>query len=56
MFDSMFGFEHALNCFIPSRAYMPQGYGQLGCSGFVVSDGDGNFVSRKTAAFLQYCS
>jgi hemerythrin len=50
----MFGLEHAINCFIPSRGYMPRGYGQLGCSGFVVADGKGNFVSRKTVAFLQY--
>ena len=54
MFDSMFGLEHAINCFIPSRGYMPRGYGQLGCSGFVIADAQGNFVSRKTAAFLQY--
>jgi len=54
MFDDMFGFEHVINCYIPSREYLPQGYGQLGCSGFVVSDAQGNFVSRKTAAFLSY--
>ena len=29
-------------------------YGQLGCSGFIVSDGQGCFVSRKTKAYLQY--
>lgn len=33
---------------------MPVGYGQLGCSGFIVSDKDGNFVSRKTRAYLQF--
>jgi len=33
---------------------MPVGYGQLGCSGFVISDKQGNFVSRKTRAYLQY--
>lgn len=33
---------------------MPVGYGQLGCSGFIVSDTDGCFVSRKTQAYLQY--
>jgi len=54
MFDDMFGFEHAINCFIPSREYLPRGYGQLGCSGFIVADAQGNFVSRKTAAFLTY--
>ena len=29
-------------------------FGQLGCSGFIVSDRDGCFVSRKTKAYLQY--
>ena len=29
-------------------------YGQLGCSGFIVSDEQGCFVSRKTKAYLQY--
>jgi hypothetical protein len=43
-----------VNGFIPSRPYMPVGFGQLGCSGFVISDAKGNFVSRKTAAYLQY--
>ncbi len=33
---------------------MPVGYGQLGCSGFIVSDKDGCFVSRKTIAYLDY--
>ena len=33
---------------------MPVGYGQLGCSGFIVVDKKGNFVSRKTRAYLQY--
>ena len=33
---------------------MPVGYGQLGCSGFIVSDTSGCFVSRKTQAYLQY--
>jgi len=42
-----------VNGYIPSRDYMPVGFGQLGCSGFVISDGNGNFVSRKTAAYLQ---
>eukprot|EP00536_Pseudo-nitzschia_multiseries_P001359 jgi/Psemu1/3189/gm1.3189_g len=43
-----------VNSFIPSRHYMPVGFGQLGCSGFIVSDAKGNFVSRKTRAYLQY--
>ena len=54
MFDRMFNFQHAINCYIPSREYLPRGYGQLGCSGFIISDARGNFVSRKTRAFLQY--
>lgn len=54
MFDRMFRFEHAVNCYIPSRPYMPVGYGQLGCSGFIVSDAHGNAVSLKTKAYLQY--
>lgn len=54
MFDRMFGFKHAVNSYIPSRSYMPVGYGQLGCSGFIISDVRGNFVSRKTKAYLQY--
>ncbi len=29
-------------------------FGQLGCSGFIISDREGNFISRKTKAFLQY--
>ncbi len=53
-FHRMFRFEHAINGYIPSRGYMPVGYGQLGCSGFIVSDKDGCFVSRKTIAYLDY--
>ena len=53
-FHEMFRFEYAINAWIPSREYMPVGYGQLGCSGFIVSDKDGFFVSRKTKPFLQY--
>jgi hemerythrin len=53
-FDDMFQFEHAINSYIPGRSYMPVGYGQLGCSGFVIADARGNFVSRKTKAYLQY--
>ena len=29
-------------------------FGQLGCSGFIISDEKGYFVSRKTRAYLQY--
>mmetsp|Transcript_19821 Transcript_19821/g.29250 ORF Transcript_19821/g.29250 Transcript_19821/m.29250 type:complete len:243 (-) Transcript_19821:667-1395(-) len=53
-FASMFGFNKVVNCHIPSRRYFPVGYGQLGCSGFVVVDERGCFVSRKTMAYLQY--
>lgn len=53
-FGRMFNLKGVVNSFIPSRGYMPVGYGQLGCSGFVVSDQDGYFVSRKTQAYLQY--
>jgi len=53
-FHNMFQFEHVVNCYIPSREYMPVGYGQLGCSGFIVSDKDGYFITRKSNAYLQY--
>mmetsp|Transcript_12403 Transcript_12403/g.14168 ORF Transcript_12403/g.14168 Transcript_12403/m.14168 type:complete len:272 (-) Transcript_12403:167-982(-) len=57
MFQQMFfnnkSTNGVVNGYIPSRDYMPVGFGQLGCSGFVISDGNGNFVSRKTAAYLQ---
>lgn len=53
MFGEMFRFRHVTNGWIADHKYGPR-YGQLGCSGFVVLDGDGNFLSRKTAAFLQY--
>lgn len=49
----MFQFQNVVNAYIPSRPYMPVGYGQLGCSGFIISE-NGNFVSRKTKAYLQY--
>ena len=52
-FAWMFGLNKVVNCHIPSREYLPVGYGQLGCSGFIVADEKGCFVSRKTAAFLQ---
>lgn len=53
-FSHMFGLSNALNSYIPSPQYMPVGYGQLGCSGFIVSDTSGRFISRKTKAYLQY--
>lgn len=53
-FGQQFQFRNTVNAFIPSREYMPHGYGQLGCSGFIISDERGCFISRKTKAFLQY--
>lgn len=53
-FGRMFQFQHVVNGYIPGRDYMPMGYGQLGCSGFVISNGQGYFVSKKTKAFLTY--
>lgn len=50
----MFRFTKVVNGYIPSRGYMPVGYGQLGCSGFIVSDKDGCFLSKKTMAYLQF--
>lgn len=53
-FHDLFGFgDRVVNGYIPSGEYMPRGFGQLGCSGFVISDASGNFVSRKTKAYLQ---
>ena len=53
-FGRVFDLQEVVNCHIPSREYLPRGYGQLGCSGFVVADGKGNFLSRKTRAYLEY--
>ena len=39
---------------IDAPALSPTRYGQLGCSGFIISDPNGYFVSRKTKAYLQY--
>lgn len=54
MFRQMFGFRMVVNGYIPSKCYFPVGYGQLGCSGFIVVDRDGNFISRKTKRYLDY--
>jgi hypothetical protein len=54
-FGHMFKLQSAVNGWIPGGADMPQGYGQLGCSGFVVVAGNGVFLSKKTQAFLQVC-
>jgi hemerythrin len=53
-FQVMFHFTHVVNAYIPSRQYMPRGYGQLGCSGFIVVDARGHFISRQTKSYLQY--
>ncbi|KAL7456994.1 hypothetical protein ACHAWC_008463 [Mediolabrus comicus] len=53
-FGRMFDLKSVVNSYIPSRGYMPVGFGQLGCSGFIISDENGYFVSRKTRAYLQY--
>lgn len=53
-FSRMFDLRAAVNGYVPGRSYMPVGYGQLGCSGFIVSDSKGCFVSRKTRAYLDY--
>ena len=53
-FHASFDFCQVMNAYIPSARYMPRGFGQLGCSGFVIVDGNGNFVSRKTMAYLDY--
>jgi len=54
MFHQMFSFQYAKNGYIPSNEYMPRGFGQLGCSGFIISDSHGNFITRKSSAYLQY--
>jgi hemerythrin len=53
-FHAHFDFDKVINAYIPSPRYMPRGFGQLGCSGFVIVDGNGNFVSRKTKAYLDF--
>jgi hemerythrin len=52
MFGEMFKFTHVINGWISSRQDMPC-YGQLGCSGFIIISGDGNFITKKTPAFLE---
>ncbi|KAL7578011.1 hypothetical protein ACA910_014954 [Epithemia clementina (nom. ined.)] len=54
MFDRMFQFKDAFNAYIPNWSYFPVVFGQLGCSGFIISDPKGRFVSRKTLAFLEH--
>jgi hypothetical protein len=54
LFHNLLDVRQVVNAYIPSSFYMPRGFGQLGCSGFVVVDTAGNFVSRKTTAYLDY--
>ena len=53
-FTQMFHFIHVINAHIPSRHYMPKGYGQLGCSGFIIVDRNVCFISRRTKPYLQH--
>lgn len=54
LFDSIIRFENVFNAYIPSRQYFPVGYGQLGCSGFIIADQQANFISRKTKRYLDF--
>eukprot|EP00966_Prymnesium_polylepis_P019446 448339-Prymnesium_polylepis.1 len=40
------------NCTVAYTESSPV-WGQLGCGGFIVLDGDGRVASRKTAAYLE---
>jgi hypothetical protein len=53
MFTKLFGFTKCYNAYIPARQYFPQGFGQLGCSGFVVIQNN-RFLSKKTRSYLDY--
>lgn len=50
----MMGFQNVVNCYIRTKSYRMLGFGQLGCSGFVMVDKDGRFVNTKTNAYLEY--
>ena len=51
-FISELELEHCMVGYVKSQADMPR-WGQLGCSGFIVLDGQRCVVSPATAAFLQ---
>ncbi|MGB1600142.1 MAG: hypothetical protein ACPIOQ_45770, partial [Promethearchaeia archaeon] len=51
-FVSELQLEHCTLGYIKSERDMPR-WGQLGCSGFIVLDGDKRVVSKCTTAFLQ---
>ena len=50
MFNSMFQMSGVKNVILEGNP----GFGQLGCSGFVLLDSEWRFVTRKSDAFLQY--
>jgi len=52
MFGRMF-FRKCQNAQVPSPEYYPRGFGQLGCSGFVVVK-DNEFVSKRTMSYLDH--
>jgi len=51
-FVSELELEHCMLGFIKSQKDMPR-WGQLGCSGFIILDGQKNVVSKSTTAFLK---
>jgi hypothetical protein len=53
LFTQLFKLTKCYNAYIPSRQYFPQGFGQLGCSGFIVIQNN-RFVSKKTRSYLDY--
>ena len=52
-FHRLFQFRGCVNGWVPNPQSMPS-FGQLGCSGFIVLDGKGGCVSKKTLPFLQH--
>jgi hemerythrin len=50
----MIGFQNVVNCYMRTKSFRMLGFGQLGCSGFVVVNKDGRFVNTKTRAYLEY--
>jgi hypothetical protein len=53
LFTQLFKLTKCNNAYIPSRQYFPNGFGQLGCSGFIVIQNN-RFVSKKTRSYLDY--
>ena len=52
-FHTKYKFDKVINGYIPAKEYMPVGYGQLGCNGFVIVDKYGYFISKRTRSYLQ---